>query len=167
MEKVSVLNDVEREKFRLELNREEYDCYSNHQKDMIMRAIRYTNWDLSFVRLIFQSDDIKRNINDFLHILLSVNSKYVFISDFGRNLVKGISKNLQSGIDYSLAAKLVDQFISDYLTSYTSNNYYSSISEKRIDAIFKYSYDVLFNDEYRKLLNCNVMKIFESLVKSY
>ena len=43
MEKISVLNNLEREKFRLELNSEEYDCYSTSQKDMTMQAIRLTD----------------------------------------------------------------------------------------------------------------------------
>ena len=70
MEKISVLNNLEREKFRLELNSEEYDCYSTSQKDMTMQAIRLTDWDLSFVRIIFQSNSIKIGIDYFLQILL-------------------------------------------------------------------------------------------------
>ncbi len=166
MEKISVLNNLEREKFRLELNSEEYDCYSTSQKDMIMQAIRLTDWDLSYVRLIFQSDNIKICIDHFLQILLSTNSKHIIISNFADFLLRGILKNLQGGIDILLAAKLLDQFTKDYMASYMSDNYYSTISEKRMNAIFKYSYDVLFDDEYRKLISGNVMQIFESLVKA-
>ncbi len=166
MEKISVLNNLEREKFRLELNSEEYDCYSTSQKDMIMQAIRLTDWDLSYVRLIFQSDNIKICIDHFLQILLSTNSKYIIISNFADFLLRGILKKLQGGIDILLAAKLLDQFTKDYMASYMSDNYYSTISEKRMNAIFKYSYDVLFDDEYRKLISGNVMQIFESLVKA-
>lgn len=166
MEKISVLNNLEREKFRLELNSEEYDCYSTSQKDMIMQAIRLTDWDLSYVRLIFQSDNIKICIDHFLQILLSTNSKHFIISNFADFLLRGILQNLQGGIDILLAAKLLDQFTKDYMVLYTSDNYYSTISEKRMNAIFKYSYDVLFDDEYRKLISGNVMQIFESLVKA-
>lgn len=166
MEKISVLNNLEREKFRLELNSEEYDCYSTSQKDMIMQAIRLTDWDLSFVRIIFQSNSIKIGIDYFLQILLSTNSKHIIISNFADFLLRGILKNLQGGIDILLAAKLLDQFTKDYMVLYTSDNYYSTISEKRMNAIFKYSYDVLFDDEYRKLISGNVMQIFESLVKA-
>ncbi len=166
MEKINILNNVEREKFRLELNSEEYGCYSASQKDMIMQAIRLTDWDLSFVRIVFQSDNIKICINDFLQILLSTNSKHFIISNFASSILRGILKNLQNGVDISLAAKLVDMFTKDYMTLYMSDNYYSTISEKRMDAIFKYSHDVLFDDEYRKLISGNVMQIFESLVKA-
>lgn len=166
MEKINILNNVEREKFRLELNSEEYDCYSASQKDMIMQAIRLTDWDLSFVRIVFQSDNIKICIDHFLQILLSTNSKHFIISNFASSILRGILKNLQNGVDISLAAKLVDMFTKDYMTLYMSDNYYSTISEKRMDAIFKYSHDVLFDDEYRKLISGNVMQIFESLVKA-
>ncbi len=164
MEKISVLNNLEREKFRLELNSEEYDCYSTSQKDMIMQAIRLTDWDLSFVRIIFQSNSIKIGIDYFL--LLSTNSKHFIISNFADFLLRGILQNLQGGIDILLAAKLLDQFTKDYMVLYTSDNYYSTISEKRMNAIFKYSYDVLFDDAYRKLISGNIIEIFESLVKA-
>ena len=166
MEKISVLNNLEREKFRLELNSEEYDCYSTSQKDMIMQAIRLTDWDLSFVRIIFQSNSIKIGIDYFLQILLSTNSKHFIISNFADFLLRGILQNLQGGIDILLAAKLLDQFTKDYMVLYTSDNYYSTISEKRMNAIFKYSYDVLFDDAYRKLISGNIIEIFESLVKA-
>ena len=116
MEKINILNNVEREKFRLELNSEEYGCYSASQKDMIMQAIRLTDWDLSFVRIVFQSDNIKICINDFLQILLSTNSKHFIISNFASSILRGILKNLQNGVDISLAAKLVDMFTKDYMT---------------------------------------------------
>ena len=166
MEKISVLNNLEREKFRLELNSEEYDCYSTSQKDMTMQAIRLTDWDLSFVRIIFQSNSIKIGIDYFLQILLSTNSKHFIISNFADFLLRGILQNLQGGIDILLAAKLLDQFTKDYMVLYTSDNYYSTISEKRMNAIFKYSYDVLFDDAYRKLISGNIIEIFESLVKA-
>ena len=166
MEKISVLNNLEREKFRLELNSEEYDCYSTSQKDMTMQAIRLTHWDLSFVRIIFQSNSIKIGIDYFLQILLSTNSKHFIISNFADFLLRGILQNLQGGIDILLAAKLLDQFTKDYMVLYTSDNYYSTISEKRMNAIFKYSYDVLFDDAYRKLISGNIIEIFESLVKA-
>ena len=166
MEKISVLNNLEREKFRLELNSEEYDCYSTSQKDMIMQAIRLTDWDLSFVRIIFQSNSIKIGIDYFLQILLSTNSKHFIISNFADFLLRGILQNLQGGIDILLAAKLLDQFTKDYMVLYTSDNYYSTISEKRMNAIFKYSYDVLFDDAYRKLISGNIIEIFESSVKA-
>lgn len=66
--KRKLLLNLKQEQFRKELNSPEYNRFSEQHKELIMKYIKHTNWELDEIRAIFQSKIIQEHIDSFLYL---------------------------------------------------------------------------------------------------
>lgn len=108
-----ILRRLEQEKFRIELNDDIYACYTNLQKEAIMDAIRFTRWDITTIRNIFQNENIKENIDKFLYIFSILKSENRALHFLSWDIICDITNNLNKEIHFALAVKILEEFVSN------------------------------------------------------
>ena len=147
--KIGKLEYLKREMFRLELNSIEYKrypCYYNaSDKRKIMHMIRQTNWELPFIRNVFQNYLIKSCFDEFYTIFSFLNTEVTEKRDFVWNLIGGILNDLHRGRDFSVIIDFLELFFNSFDKLYNDD---SIDARKKRQAVFNYGYDLLFKKEY-------------------
>ena len=165
--KIGKLEYLKREMFRLELNSIEYKrypCYyTASDKRKIMHMIRQTNWELPFIRNVFQNYLIKSCFDEFYTIFSFLNTEVTEKRDFVWNLIGGILNDLHRGRDFSVIIDFLELFFNSFDKLYNDD---SIDARKKRQAVFNYGYDLLFKKEYECIDSSDKKMLFESIINS-
>lgn len=108
--KEKFINNLKQDKFKKELINPEYACYSEEQKRDIMKAIKFTRWDLPYIRTIFQNAKVQQNIDCLLYLFKVNDTKDEKLSYFSWCLICELVSHLDEEVDFNLAVGILEDF---------------------------------------------------------
>lgn len=114
------------ETFRTELSSKEYSCFSDQQKEEIMKLLKITTWDLPYIRSVFQNEIIQKNINKLIFIFNIMDSEVIGLKYLSWDLMRTLLNNLDKNIDFDIAVDMLQIFSTsnmdgDYIKFYNHN----------------------------------------------